>query len=217
MRNHVVQGTKSYTMLLQCFMTYGCIMFCLHRRKVCCSVSHSAPVRMQTPAHCDATVYKNALRFHVLPVLRPLQSCTAMGAHVQALQYLSKLCSHPLLVLDPANPVHVEAVEKATQLQASSPAAWKAIQPNLHQLQHAPKLEQLKQLLQVSCLHAFCHDSSHLLTLPRQTRICGCAIVTTVKLEEVATPIGNTKCRLCSAHQHNLPTGNTKCMLCSGQ
>ena len=176
MRNHVVQGTKSYTMLLQCFMTYGCIMFCLHRRKVCCSASHSAPVRMQTPAHCDATVYKNALRFRVLPVLRPLQSCTAIGAHVQALQYLSKLCSHPLLVLDPANPVHVEAVENATQLQASSPAAWKAIQPNLHQLQHAPKLEQLKQLLQVSCLHAFCHDSSHLLTLPRQTRIwlCNC-------------------------------------------
>jgi len=83
---------------------------------------------------------------HTLVMLRH----TAMGARVQALQYLSKLCSHPLLVLDPANPVHVEAVEKATQLQASSPAAWKAIQPNLHQLHHAPKLEQLKQLLQVS-------------------------------------------------------------------
>ncbi|DBA67496.1 TPA: hypothetical protein ACH3X2_001776 [Trebouxia sp. C0005] len=66
----------------------------------------------------------------------------------QALQYLSKLCSHPLLVLDPASPMHVEAVEKATQLPASSPAAWKSVQPNLHQLHHAPKLEQLKQLLQ---------------------------------------------------------------------
>ena len=105
---------------------------------------------MQTAAHCDATVYEIPLRSHVPPALRPLQSCTAMGAHAQALQYLSKLCSHPLLVLDPGNPVHLEAVQKATQLQASSPAAWKAIQPNLHQLHHAPKLEQLKQLLQVS-------------------------------------------------------------------
>lgn len=97
-----------------------------------------------------------------------------MVAHVQALQYLSKLCSHPLLVLDPASPMHVEAVEKATQLPASSPAAWKSVQPNLHQLHHAPKLEQLKQLLQVSdYMHS---DSSQLSTLPRQTRICDCAV-----------------------------------------
>lgn len=68
---------------------------------------------------------------------------------LQALQYLRKLCSHPLLVLDPAIPAHVAAVEKATQLTASTPAAWKAIQPCLHQLAHAPKLLALHQLLQV--------------------------------------------------------------------
>ena len=83
------------------------------------------------------------------------------GVHVQALQYLSKLCSHPLLVLDPTNPVHLQAVERATQVQASSPAAWKAIQPELHHLHHAPKLERLKQLLQV--LNYLCSLPCHLL------------------------------------------------------
>ena len=68
---------------------------------------------------------------------------------LQALQYLRKLCSHPLLVLDAAIPAHVAAVEKATQLKASTPAAWKAAQPCLHHLAHAPKLLALQQLLQV--------------------------------------------------------------------
>ncbi len=128
-----------------------------------------------------------------------------MGAHVQALQYLSKLCSHPLLVLDPANPVHVEAVEKATQLQASSPAAWKAIQPNLHQLHHAPKLEQLKQLLQVfDEMHSAVVSHRHCLGKPGFVIV---QFLTTVK-PEVATPIGNTRCMLCSGRQYNLPRGS---------
>ena len=68
---------------------------------------------------------------------------------MQALQYLRKLCSHPLLVLDRSQAQHVEAVERATQLPASTATAWKAAQPHLHQLHHAPKLLALKQLLQV--------------------------------------------------------------------
>lgn len=120
-----------------------------------------------------------------------------MGAHVQALQYLSKLCSHPLLVLDPANPVHLEAVEKATQLQASSPAAWKAIQPNLHQLQHAPKLEQLKHLLQVSdYMHSAMSAVSHPHCIGKPDFVI-VHFLTTVK-PEVAAPAGDTKCMLCS-------------------
>lgn len=77
------------------------------------------------------------------------------GPGVQALQYLRKLCSHPLLVLDPAIPAHVAAVERVTQLKASTPAAWKAAQPCLHQLAHAPKLLALQQLLQVCLLPSF--------------------------------------------------------------
>ena len=68
---------------------------------------------------------------------------------MQALQYLRKLCSHPLLVLDPAAPGHAAAVQAATGLPAATLAAWKAAQASLHQLRHAPKLLALKELLQV--------------------------------------------------------------------
>lgn len=59
---------------------------------------------------------------------------------LQALQYLRKLCSHPLLVLDAAVPEHVAAVE--AQL-----GPWAAAQAGLRDLSHAPKLQALKQLL----------------------------------------------------------------------
>ena len=72
-----------------------------------------------------------------------------LASALQALQYLRKLCSHPLLVLDPSIPAHVSAVEKATGVKAGGPAAWKAIQPSIHLLHHAPKLLALQQLLQV--------------------------------------------------------------------
>ena len=91
---------------------------------------------------------------------------------LQALQYLRKLCSHPLLVLDPAIPAHVEAVERATQLQASSPAAWKAVQPHLHQLHHAPKLLALRQLLQVLLLLCVCGSCC------RDCCVCWCLLYT---------------------------------------
>ena len=87
--------------------------------------------------------------------------------HLQALQYLRKLCSHPLLVLDPAIPAHVLAVEKATQAKAASPAAWKAVQPSLHMLQHAPKLLALQQLLQV-CLLPLPPTPAHVSTCLRK-------------------------------------------------
>ena len=58
----------------------------------------------------------------------------------QALQYLRKLCSHPLLVLDAKVPEHVAAVEE--QL-----GPWHAAQAALRDLSHAPKLQALKQLL----------------------------------------------------------------------
>ena len=106
----------------------------------------------------SAGVHMQALQY--LSNMPTASSVTdSAGVHVQALQYLSKLCSHPLLVLDPTNPVHLQAVERAIQVQASSPAAWKAIQPQLHHLHHAPKLERLKQLLQVlACLCSLpCH------------------------------------------------------------
>ena len=62
---------------------------------------------------------------------------------MQALQYLRKLCSHPLLVLQSALPSHVAAVTSVT-----GTASWEAAQPSLHQLEHAPKLAALQQLLQ---------------------------------------------------------------------
>lgn len=61
---------------------------------------------------------------------------------VQALQYLRKLCSHPLLVLDAKVPEHVAAVE--AQL---GELPWPAAQAALRDLSHAPKLQALKQLL----------------------------------------------------------------------
>ena len=77
-----------------------------------------------------------------------------MCACLQALQYLRKLCSHPLLVLDPEAPGHAAAVQAAVGLPTATPAAWQAAQPSLHHLHHAPKLLALKELLQVSCIRS---------------------------------------------------------------
>ena len=67
----------------------------------------------------------------------------------QALQYLRRLCSHPLLALDPANPVHVAAATAAT-----GTGTWRAAEARLHDLAHAPKLAALRDLLQqCSILH----------------------------------------------------------------
>ncbi|KAM7073998.1 TATA-binding protein-associated factor 172 isoform 1-T1 [Molossus nigricans] len=58
-------------------------------------------------------------------------------SHVfQALQYLRKLCNHPALVLTPQHPEFKSTTEKLA-IQNSS----------LHDIQHAPKLSALKQLL----------------------------------------------------------------------
>ena len=54
----------------------------------------------------------------------------------QALQYLRKLCNHPLLVLDKAHPQY-NTVMQDLQRHGDS----------LHKLHHAPKLQALKQLL----------------------------------------------------------------------
>ncbi|KAL4458077.1 hypothetical protein ABPG75_012942 [Micractinium tetrahymenae] len=64
----------------------------------------------------------------------------------QSLLYLRKLCSHPLLVLDPAVPQHMQAVGKV--LGAKHGADWGAAQAALRSsLSHAPKLAALQELL----------------------------------------------------------------------
>ncbi|EGW00752.1 TATA-binding protein-associated factor 172 [Cricetulus griseus] len=60
----------------------------------------------------------------------------ATGHVFQALQYLRKLCNHPALVLTPQHPEFKSTTEKLA-VQSSS----------LHDIQHAPKLSALKQLL----------------------------------------------------------------------
>ncbi|XP_040342843.1 TATA-binding protein-associated factor 172 [Herpailurus yagouaroundi] len=60
----------------------------------------------------------------------------ATGHVFQALQYLRKLCNHPALVLTPQHPEFKSTTEKLA-IQNSS----------LHDIQHAPKLSALKQLL----------------------------------------------------------------------
>ena len=99
----------------------------------------------------------------------PVSSCA-----LQALQYLRKLCSHPLLVLDASVPQHAAAVAKAG-LPPGAPD-WAGKGSPLRALQHAPKLQALAELLQVrkragpgrreplharmqrSCIHPECHS-----------------------------------------------------------
>ena len=70
-----------------------------------------------------------------------------MSCALQALQYLRKLCSHPLLVLDASVPQHAAAVAKAGLPQGAPD--WACRGSPLRALQHAPKLQALAQLLQV--------------------------------------------------------------------
>lgn len=71
---------------------------------------------------------------------------------LQALQYMRKLCSHPALVLDPQQPAHIAALNAATGAATEEDAAtWEArVAAVRSQLHHAPKLEALQQLLQVT-------------------------------------------------------------------
>lgn len=70
-------------------------------------------------------------------------TCGSLLFHLQALQYLRKLCSHPLLVLQQSNTSHVQAAMDATGADN-----WEAAHQRLHDLQHAPKLVALQDLLQ---------------------------------------------------------------------
>ncbi|XP_030628139.1 TATA-binding protein-associated factor 172 [Chanos chanos] len=60
----------------------------------------------------------------------------ATGHVFQALQYLRKLCNHPALVLTPQHPEYKRITEQLTSQHSS-----------LRDIQHAPKLSALKQLL----------------------------------------------------------------------
>ncbi|KAK2852480.1 hypothetical protein Q7C36_007681 [Tachysurus vachellii] len=60
----------------------------------------------------------------------------ATGHVFQALQYLRKLCNHPALVLTPQHPEHKRITEQLASQNSS-----------LRDIQHAPKLSALKQLL----------------------------------------------------------------------
>ncbi|PIK38155.1 hypothetical protein BSL78_25007 [Apostichopus japonicus] len=62
---------------------------------------------------------------------------TAKGHIFQAIQYLRKVCNHPLLVLTEAHPKFGEIHAKLKQQKSS-----------LRDIQHAPKLAALRQLLQ---------------------------------------------------------------------
>lgn len=68
------------------------------------------------------------------------------GTHVfQALQYLRKLCSHPVMVLDASVPSHVEAVRHAVgDSFAQRPAQWPT---TLATWDFAPKLRVLRDIL----------------------------------------------------------------------
>lgn len=70
-----------------------------------------------------------------------------MSCALQALQYLRKLCSHPLLVLDASVSQHAAAVAKIGLPQGAP--NWACKGSPLRALQHAPKLQALAQLLQV--------------------------------------------------------------------
>ncbi|KAJ3219778.1 TATA-binding protein-associated factor mot1 [Dinochytrium kinnereticum] len=62
----------------------------------------------------------------------------AQGTHVfQALQYLRKLCNHPSLVLKPQHPQY-EKISRKLALEDS----------NINDIQHAPKIAALRQILQ---------------------------------------------------------------------
>ncbi|CAK0788009.1 hypothetical protein CVIRNUC_011231 [Coccomyxa viridis] len=75
------------------------------------------------------------------------ESAASKAPHVfQALQYLRKLCSHPLLVLDASVPQHAAAVAKVGLPQGAP--NWACKGSPLRALQHAPKLQALAQLLQ---------------------------------------------------------------------
>jgi TATA-binding protein-associated factor len=71
----------------------------------------------------------------------------------QALQYLRKLCDHPLLVLNPQHPEY-DTIMKELKLNKSS----------LHDLSHAPKLLALKELLHECGIGVSSMSSSPLLS-----------------------------------------------------
>jgi TATA-binding protein-associated factor len=64
----------------------------------------------------------------------------------QALHYLRRLCSHPLLVLDPGVPAHQAALRRV--LGPALAEDWPAAQVHLAaHLEHAPKLAALREIL----------------------------------------------------------------------
>lgn len=71
----------------------------------------------------------------------------AAPPHVfQALHYLRRLCSHPLLVLDPEVPAHTKALINVLGPKIGSD--WPAAQEHLRaHLEHSPKLAALRELL----------------------------------------------------------------------
>lgn len=67
----------------------------------------------------------------------PVKKSNQGATHIfQALQYLRKVCNHPALVLSSQHPKYAEIVEQLSAQQSS-----------LQDIQHAPKLTALKQLL----------------------------------------------------------------------
>ncbi|XP_048862553.1 TATA-binding protein-associated factor 172 isoform X1 [Brienomyrus brachyistius] len=72
----------------------------------------------------------------IVPEEEDTPKLKATGHVFQALQYLRKLCNHPALVLTPVHPEYKRITEQLTAQHSS-----------LRDIQHAPKLSALKQLL----------------------------------------------------------------------
>lgn len=104
------------------------------------------PSELQRALYEDFAASK-ALEAVTGAVQNSLSSGSAAPPHVfQALHYLRKLCSHPLLVLDAGVPAHGEALKKLFGSEVSK--EWESVRNHLlTDIMHSPKLAVLKELL----------------------------------------------------------------------
>ena len=92
---------------------------------------------------------------------------------------MRKLCSHPALVLDPQQPAHVAALNAATGAATEGdPGTWEArVAAVRSQLHHAPKLEALQQLLQVTG-HCVSYFTAAPVKMAARTTLLLCTVCT---------------------------------------
>lgn len=94
-------------------------------------------------SHSQAKVEVSSLVQEYNTSTENAESSSRTSTHVfQALQYLRKLCSHPLLVLDDMQQDYVAS------LQSEFSPTSKDTKPSFHDLHHSPKLLALKEILE---------------------------------------------------------------------